>query len=162
MKLNGYEAQLKPILDELRLYLMRQGGKKDVAEDIVQDVFVKVLEMDLFLPPNKVKPYMYRMAKNRYIDYYRRRQKLQSILTTYLIPQSPTAHPGIINRLDPDISRAMARLSSKERELLKLKYLDEWSINEIAVRQHKRPSSIKMQLYRARKKLRKVMAENDE
>jgi RNA polymerase sigma-70 factor (ECF subfamily) len=56
----------------------------------------------------------------------------------------------------------MARLSSKERELLKLKYLDEWSINEIAVRQHKRPSSIKMQLYRARKKLRKVMAENDE
>ncbi len=64
MKLDGYETLLKDISIELRKYLISKGASKDMAEDVVQDVFVKVLEMDLILPPDKIRPYMYQIAKN--------------------------------------------------------------------------------------------------
>ncbi len=87
MKLDGYETLLKDISIELRKYLISKGASKDMAEDVVQDVFVKVLEMDLILPPDKIRPYMYQIAKTRYIDLYRRDKHLKEILQLYLIPE---------------------------------------------------------------------------
>lgn len=47
MRLDGYEEQIKDISLELTRYLVQHGANLEVAEDVVQNIFVKVLEMDL-------------------------------------------------------------------------------------------------------------------
>ena len=64
---------------EIRRYLIGRHVAAEVAADIVQDMFVKVLEMALILAPDKLRPYLYRVAWSTYLDWYRREQRLQRL-----------------------------------------------------------------------------------
>lgn len=161
MRLDGYEEQIKDISLELTRYLVQHGANLEVAEDVVQNIFVKVLEMDLILPPTEIRPYMYQMAKRQYIDYYRRQQRFQVILEKYLQPATNQANDTL--QVDPQekkIVKALKRLPDKDRQLFVQKYIEQRSLEEIAEANHKTPAAIKMRLYRLRQKLRKKMGDN--
>lgn len=161
MRLDGYEEQIKDISLELTRYLVQHGANLEVAEDVVQNIFVKVLEMDLILPPTEIRPYMYQMAKRQYIDYYRRQQRFQVILEKYLQPATNQANDTL--QVDPQekkIVKALKRLPDKDRQLFVQKYIEQCSLEEIAEANHKTPAAIKMRLYRLRQKLRKKMGDN--
>ncbi|MCY9806114.1 RNA polymerase sigma factor [Lentilactobacillus senioris] len=158
MRLDGYEQQIQNISLELTSYLIQRGAKLEVAEDVVQDIFIKVLEMDLILPPAEIKPYMYQMAKHQYIDYCRRQQRFQTILEKYLRPAAPQIQTvSQVNPLEKKIVRAIKHLPRQDQQLLIQKYIEKRSIEEIAEIQQKTPAAIKMRLYRLRQKLRKKM-----
>ncbi|WP_054670169.1 RNA polymerase sigma factor [Lentilactobacillus senioris] len=118
MRLDGYEEQIKDISLELTRYLVQHGANLEVAEDVVQNIFVKVLEMDLILPPTEIRPYMYQMAKRQYIDYYRRQQRFQVILEKYLQPATNQANDTL--QVDPQekkMVKALKHLPDKDRQL---------------------------------------------
>ena len=50
------------------------------AEDVVQDVFVKMLETEVIIPAEKMRAWMYRVSIRRYIDRYRRDKHYLEIL----------------------------------------------------------------------------------
>lgn len=155
MKLDGYETLLKDISVELRRYLISKGVNKDMAEDVVQDVFVKVLEMDLILPPDKIRPYMYKIARTRYIDLYRRDAHLKEILQLYLIPEKKAVDISDAKNSSKKLQHTLNKLSSEDQDILKMKYIDNHSIDQIAMKQKTTPAAIKMRLYRLRKRIRK-------
>lgn len=159
MKLDGYETLLKDISIELRKYLISKGASKDMAEDVVQDVFVKVLEMDLILPPDKIRPYMYRIAKTRYIDLYRRDKHLKEILQLYLIPEKKNVDTSDIRNSSKKLPGILNKLSSNDQAILKMKYIENQSIDQISVELKTTPAAIKMRLYRLRKKIKKGFGE---
>lgn len=160
MKLDGYEVLLKDISIELNHYLISKGVDKDMAEDVVQDVFVKILEMDLILPPDKIRPYMYKIAKTRYIDLYRRETRLKEILQIYLVPEQKVRSVSDNKNLSTKLQRILRKVSLDDQKILKLKYINNVSIDQISMELKTTPAAIKMRLYRLRKKIRKALGES--
>lgn len=160
MKLDGYEVLLKDISVELNHYLISKGVDKDMAEDVVQDVFVKILEMDLILPPDKIRPYMYKIAKTRYIDLYRREARLKEILQIYLVPEQQARSVSDNRSLSTKLQRILRKVSLDDQKILKLKYINNVSIDQISVELKTTPAAVKMRLYRLRKKIRKALGES--
>ncbi|MBA1393084.1 sigma-70 family RNA polymerase sigma factor [Lactobacillus sp. XV13L] len=159
MKLDGYEELIKEMLLELRNYLISQGAKPQVAEDVIQDVFVKVLEMELILPPEQLRPYMYRMVQTKYIDIYRRQRHWQQLLEKYLIPEYQQLTPAEVSSREVQLGQALEQLSITNRQLLRWRYLDKKSITQIAVQLQIPQAAVKMRLYRLRHKLKKIMGD---
>lgn len=160
MKLDEYEVLLKNISIELNHFLVSRGASKDIAEDVVQDVFVKVLEMDLILPPDKIRPYMYKIAKTKYIDLNRREAHLQKILQQYLIPQQKQTREPHTEDKSKKLQRIIQKLSPGDQEILKMKYIEGQSIDEIATNLKITSPGVKMRLYRLRKKIKKGFGES--
>ncbi|WP_024747506.1 RNA polymerase sigma factor, partial [Levilactobacillus namurensis] len=100
MNLADYETLVAQLAVEIRRYLVSRGADPETAADIVQDMFVKVLESDLVLPPEKLRPYLYRVAWSTYLDAYRRRQRYRQLVDRYLgpalqRPPAPSAPPTV-------------------------------------------------------------------
>lgn len=160
MKLDGYEELIKDMLLELRNYLIRQGAQAQIAEDVIQDVFVKLLEMELILPPEQLRPYMYRMVKTKYIDTYRRQQHWQQLLERYLIPdlQRPLTEEKLSPR-EQQLVQVLEQLSTENQQLLRLKYVDNYSLAQMADQLQIPVAAVKMRLYRLRRKLKQLIGD---
>jgi RNA polymerase sigma-70 factor (ECF subfamily) len=62
--------------DELLGYLIRQLRDREIAEDALQQVFVKVFrKCDQFEESRRFRPWIYRIARNQSIDSRRREQR---------------------------------------------------------------------------------------
>lgn len=104
---------------------------KHAAEDVMQNVFVKLAENHArLLRCRELKPYIFRIARNEAVDATRRRRRM--------IPMDP--HDIWVNapqedKSSPDAERAasvMARLPRKQREVLVLKIYRDMTFADIA------------------------------
>ncbi|MFC6181202.1 RNA polymerase sigma factor [Lactiplantibacillus daowaiensis] len=154
MDLKQYEGLLAELAVDVQRYLVHRGADEALAADIVQDMFVKVLEMDLVLPPNQLRPYLFRVAWSTYLDEYRRTRRYAAIVNDYLVPALREAVPPITDE-QPELLAALRRLSAKEQQLLLLRYDEALSIKAIAAELKIRPAAVKMRLHRVHRKLEK-------
>ncbi|MCH5464670.1 RNA polymerase sigma factor [Levilactobacillus tujiorum] len=153
MQLKEYEDWLAQVTVELQNYLVSRGAQREVAEDICQDVFVKILEMALILPPDELKPYLYRVSWSTYLDYYRRTQRYQKLVEYYLRP----TESKLPENTNPDLAVALAKLSRRECQLLILRYDQGLSIQELSSHLEIKAGAVKMRLHRVHRKLEKIM-----
>ncbi len=101
---------------------------KETAEDITQDVFVK-----LFVSPpepfvKNVRAWIFRMARNSAIDAFRRKRSTEDIDETEVVGDD--ALEPYITRWD--IEKAMTQLSQTEREIVSLHLNGELGFADIA------------------------------
>lgn len=137
---------------EIVFYLQKSGASKAEAEDVVQDVFVKMLETDLVIPAEKMRAWMYRVSIRRYIDRYRRDQHYLEILQKEFFKQD------VIQPFENDyyelLRSTIEELTTKEAMLLDLYYFQNFTVKEIAQIMSYSVSKVKVQLMRSRIKLR--------
>ena len=154
MKLDDYEKQLRAFAQEILAYLCKSGIQKEEAQDVVQDVFVKMLESDFVIPAAKMRAWMYRVAIRLYIDKYRRRQHYREILQQeffkgQLLPADQGQYDFLLEEVE--------KLPTKDQVLLDLYYFQGFSIKEIASILSQSLSKVKIDLHRSRKKLRQAL-----
>ncbi|MCC7523112.1 sigma-70 family RNA polymerase sigma factor [Candidatus Uhrbacteria bacterium] len=135
----------------VRAYLSRRLDQTAEAEDMAQDVFIKAMNgLSAYRPQNaSYKTYLLRIAHNELLNRYRRHDVEQRYLTG-------TCPPAAINHLeDRDaLERAVAKLSSYERQVLHGFYVEGRSVSDIAQQLEKTENAIKLTLSRSRKHLR--------
>lgn len=152
IKLDEYENILIGFAREIVFYLQKSGASKAEAEDVVQDVFVKMLETDLVIPAEKMRAWMYRVSIRRYIDRYRRDQHYLEILQKEFFKQDE------IRPFENDhyelLRTTIEELPTKEVMLLDLYYFQNFIVKEIAQIMSYSVSKVKVQLMRSRIKLR--------
>lgn len=152
IKLDEYENILIGFAREIVFYLQKSGASKAEAEDVVQDVFVKMLETDLVIPAEKMRAWMYRVSIRRYIDRYRRDQHYLEILQKEFFKQDE------IRPFENDhyelLRSTIEELPTKEAMLLDLYYFQNFTVKEIAHIMSYSVSKVKVQLMRSRVKLR--------
>jgi len=152
IKLDEYENILIGFAREIVFYLQKSGASKAEAEDVVQDVFVKMLETDLVIPAEKMRAWMYRVSIRRYIDRYRRDQHYLEILQKEFFKQD------VIQPFENDyyelLRSTIEELTTKEAMLLDLYYFQNFTVKEIAQIMSYSVSKVKVQLMRSRIKLR--------
>lgn len=62
--------------DQLLRFIRKRVDKPDAAEDILQDVFLKILsKIDTLKNSDKLQSWMYQITRNVIADYYRQQQK---------------------------------------------------------------------------------------
>jgi RNA polymerase sigma-70 factor (ECF subfamily) len=130
-------------------YLVAVTRQPDVAEDILQEAYCRLLtarrhEMD----EQQTRAYLFRIATNLVRDRWRRGK--ESPLPENSEEINP-ADPEFDNKLH--VRQAFERLKPRERQLLWLAYVEGSSHREIADCTGLRPGSIRLLLFRARCKL---------
>ncbi|WP_220740941.1 RNA polymerase sigma factor [Leuconostoc miyukkimchii] len=154
MKIDYYEQLLIDISYELTGFLINKKIQKQDAEDIVQDVFVKLIQTDLVLPPNKLRPWLYRVALSKFYDLYRRQKRYRDILLAQYTQYSDIA-PDMIKHTV--LQQALDELDDYQKSLVLLYYDDRKRIREIATIYDVSESKIKVDLYRTRQQLKHRM-----
>lgn len=138
-----YERTARP----LWAYLLRVSGRHDVADDLLQESYCRFLSADL--PPMdeaESKSYLFRIATNLLHDRWRR-SKSEAMVTAQDEPG-----PGDLEG-SADLRRAFEQLKPRERQLLWLAYVEGSNHKEIAGLTGLRAGSIRLLLFRARRKL---------
>ena len=132
-----------------RKSLLLTGSEAD-AQDLTQDIWVKVyFGLDSFRLESKFSHWLNRITINSCINYLKRRDKL---FFTEDIEESTNGSFSEMNHIF-DVTKLLSRLSMLEKVLLTLKYVDEFSYEEISENSGIAVSAVKMRIARAKKKL---------
>lgn len=129
------------------------------AEDTVHDVLVKLMDripMLKTIPESQLLPYALTVTKTTAIDRWRSRNKVHvgvnDCISDYESSAAEEHEKAFINMERVDIlSRGLEKLSERDRDILKYRYLLDMGDEEIAGILGIKPSSVRMYLTRARK-----------
>jgi RNA polymerase sigma-70 factor (ECF subfamily) len=133
----------------LRAYLERVSGNSALAEDLMQESYLRFLCASH--PEGgevNYRRYLFRIATNLLRDRWRR-HKEDSLPDPVPEVASSTPHPD----LRIEVRQAFRRLKHRERQLLWLAYVEGSSHKEIADSTGLKASSVRLLLLRARRKL---------
>jgi RNA polymerase sigma-70 factor (ECF subfamily) len=138
----------------------RLTGDRQLADDLLQETYYRFLRAERsFESDAHRRNYLFRIATNLVRDGQRRHQlqfvpvpeeRSIDVLSTQTDVARETAHKT-------DLARAMAQLTSRERELLWLAYAQAHRTRRLRTRSVLRPASIKMLLFRARRHLASLL-----
>jgi RNA polymerase sigma-70 factor (ECF subfamily) len=133
-------------------YLSRISGDRQVADDLLQESYYRLLKSNtVFESENHRRNYLYRIATNLVRDSRRTQKPLFADGVEVADVAAPDAHAGAESR--QDVRRALRRLKPRERALLWLAYANGSSHAEIADVLGLKTGSIKLLLFRARRKM---------
>ena len=133
-------------------YAYRVTGNAADTDDIVQEAFLRVLRADLETDDEeRWRRYLYRIASNLIVDRWRRHKRESGGET---VVDRTTPGQG---EHDADIAQIFSELSERDRALLWLAYVEQESHEEIASSLGVGRRSIKVLLFRARRRLRDLL-----
>lgn len=157
------EAQFEKFYDEhsrpLWAYVRRLAVSPEIADEITQDSFIKFLGASAKRDENP-KAYLYRIATNLTYDYFRRYSRHIKRITDFDSPSfvEPAYEPFVA---DSGFARVFDKLQMQERALLWLAYVEGHEHREIAQMLGLQALSVRVLLFRAKKKLSKLLEANN-
>jgi RNA polymerase sigma-70 factor (ECF subfamily) len=142
-------------------YIYKSCGDEQMADDIFQESFYKFLKAKInFQNEKHMRAYLYRIAYRLIIDKVRRikveKKAFEEEQRVYL-SNIQREGPQSENHFSLDMEKTFKKLKPKERMLLWLAYVEGYSYGEIAEMTETKENSLKVQLFRAREKLAKVL-----
>ena len=147
-----------------RLFLQRTGNAED-ADDLLQETFIKVyMNLHRYSPEYTFGQWLYTIARNTFIDYVRKRQDDLPIDEKFSSPASntPTPEESVISMQQrTQIEHYLERLTPRYRTLIVMRFFDEYSYEEIAVKLSLPLGTVKTQIHRARERMCRLIVEND-
>jgi RNA polymerase sigma factor (sigma-70 family) len=165
MQLNTYE--MRELMQRYGDYLLRLSyvyvKNWSVAEDIVQDVFIKYFENQQFEGRASIKTYLAKMTIHKSCDQLRsiknRLRILEGFWKTAEKSQS-SVEQQTLNKLEQfSVAKAVLELPIKYREVIVLFYYEEMTSLEIAILLEVSENTIKTRLRRGREILKTSLSE---
>ena len=148
-----------------RLFVQRLGGSADNADDLLQETFIKVyLNIDRYDIGYTFGQWVYTIARNTLIDFTRKTRSDLPIDERFSSPAAtaPTPEESIINSQQrTQIEHYLEQLPEQYNTLFKLRFLDEYSYEEIAEKLHLPMGTVKTQIYRARERMCRLITEGE-
>ncbi|MBI2270416.1 MAG: sigma-70 family RNA polymerase sigma factor [Bacteroidetes bacterium] len=157
--------------DSVYFMLLKMVGNKDDADDLTIEAFAKAFKrLDQYTPSFAFSTWLFKIATNNCIDFIRKKKN-----NTFSIDKTVEGAEGgemsITLRsdfLDPEekmqkkqkvkmLHDVVDKLKPRYRQLVELRYFEELSYEEIAVRLELPIGTVKAQLFRARELLLNIM-----
>jgi RNA polymerase sigma-70 factor (ECF subfamily) len=130
-------------------YLLRVSGDRAVAEDLLQETYCRFLSTKIpVMGEASQRSYLFRIATNLLRDRWRRHR--DSAIREN-VPEPASAPPQLDRQLE--LRQAFQQLKVRERQLLWLAYVEGSNHKEIAEVTGLRHGSIRLLLFRARRRL---------
>ncbi len=134
--------------DRVYRYIAGRVGEQD-AEDLTQDVFIKVMSSLPKIRGDSISSYIFKVARNRVIDFLRRKKEP--------VPRNLPSQEGDYAEEREDLRRAMEKLTDLQREVLILRFFSDLPIKEVARILGKKEGAIKVIQHDAIKALRRYL-----
>ncbi len=148
---DALDAAFRAHLPAVYRYLYARLHNAADTEDLCGEVFVRAVRwLEAERSPGEVRAWLLRAAATalteHWRDHYRRAATLQASIEAY---RPDAATPPDSDRASRQLSGVLARLPSRYREVLVLRFLEGLSAKEIAERLHLRPDHVRVLQYRA-------------
>lgn len=141
-------------------FFLRLARNRSAAEDLVQEVFVRMLKYrHTFRSESDFVPWMFTLARNAATDLYRARPKELPENPDAPEPQADLPHPiAGLERAEQEakLRRALGHLSPANRELLLMARFSELKYDEIAGLLGISEGAVKVRVHRAMKELKEA------
>jgi RNA polymerase sigma-70 factor (ECF subfamily) len=165
-------AELQSRLDSpIRRFVWRLIGTHPEEDDIVQDSLIALyLNLDRIDPPENLRPYLFRIIRNRCYDLLRKRRRFEHVsldeepVESWVSLNEPPltgSQPEEVTHwllLNLEVQTAMERLPELQRETLILYSEENMSYNEIAEAMDCSIGTVKSRLFYAKKMLRQLIS----
>lgn len=158
------EALIRAHQKSVYAYLLRMSGRPDIAEDIAQEAFVRVLtNLHRFDPRYRFSTWLFTIARRLYVNAA---QKFKPTFDTDIVdgwrsgderPERPVEDREVGEVTRQELERALLSLSPQQREVLILFHQLEWPIALIATHVGMPEGTVKSHLHRGRRKMRTLL-----
>lgn len=139
-------------------FLQRRVESREVAEDILQNAFVRGLEKGGELrEEDSAVAWFYRMLRNAVIDHYRHRATTDRAMQEWVQELETETHPDALiqNVACGCIEELLVDLKPEYREAIQLADLEERSLRDLASAAKISENNAAVRVHRAREALRK-------
>ena len=163
-----YDVQaLADIYDQysprLYRYALRLLGDEELAEECVAETFNRFLAaLKYGMGPNKyLQAYLFRVAHNWVTDYYRSRPQPVSLSDENdMVDSGSELDVKLVEEHQKErVRNALTLLTSEQRQVVVLKYLEGWENQQIAAAVNKPVGAVKALQHRALNSLRRILNE---
>lgn len=153
------------MIDPIYRFVYFKVNDKEVAEDLVADIFLKAWK-GLIGDGQKVKhlkSYLYIIARTRVIDHYRSQAKKLDVVLEEGMNQenSEDLHELVSNKFEvATIKTLLNKLKDSYQEVIILRHVNELSLNEISKVLDKSAGATRVLLHRAEQALKREYEKN--
>jgi RNA polymerase sigma-70 factor (ECF subfamily) len=141
---------------ELRNYLRHRSGDAHLADDLLQEVFVKAMQQgEQFCALDNSRAWLFQVARNALIDHLRLKQEVVEVPDD--IPQPESSHEPI-QALGACVKRVLSELSPEDRDIIEQCDLEDVKQKDYANKHGLSLAAVKSRLLRARQRMRGQMS----
>jgi RNA polymerase sigma factor (sigma-70 family) len=146
-------------------FFVRLTGNRQTSDDLVQEVFLRMLRYRVSYRPHSQFPtWMYRIARNVHIDRFKSERGEVGLADVAVEPSDPSEHVvDVLERASEAafVRRALLRLPVDKREVLVLSRFHGLSYAEVGDVLGCEAGAVKVRVFRAMQQLRRIVAEPD-
>ena len=129
---------------------------KEDSEDVVQSIFTKIYEMNIDkLPRNNYASWLYSITKNETINFLKKKRKDILIDKIYEISDNNNELNQVIDNIE--FNRLIKKLNYKEKEIVSLKILSNFSFEEISKLLKEPIGTVKWRYYKSIYSLKAIL-----
>jgi RNA polymerase sigma-70 factor, ECF subfamily len=155
---NQFEDFYDECFNEFLGFTILRIGDRNIAIDLCQEAFIKTLEIlqngEHIQSPHA---YIYRILKNKIIDYYRKKKSLSLDQLTDDGFDTPGTHPESDNLYYARIVKKLEELPDTYRDAVIMRFVMELSPGEIADRLQISENVVSVRIYRGREIAQKIL-----
>ena len=140
-------------------YLLSLTNDENIAEELLQETFYSAIKnINKFRKDSSVKTWLYAIAKNKWIDYYKKMKKTnqieiyeesKDILSRNTLEEDYVSKSELI-----DICKKIHKMDEKSKEVVYLRLFTNFSFKEIASIIEKKEEYARIIFFRAKNKLK--------
>jgi len=161
MTIQKFTQQITPIKDRLYRFAMRMVDNAAEAEDVVQEVLIKLWHKREELPQiQNLEAWSIRLTKNLSLDKLRSKHKRTEGLEEHYNLVSNSQNPAQLIESKDAIARIqqlMQSLPESQKMVLQLRDIEELSYKEIAESLDMSMNLVKVNLFRGRQNLKTIL-----
>lgn len=161
---HSLEALYRKYAEQLFYYLVKLSGSKELAEDLVQEAFIRATVSLEYSEVENAKAWLFKVARNVYLDEWRKRKRRERIpFLSRLLKEKEMTNPygmpeeeaikqaGILQ-----MNELLKYLPERYRTILYLREYEEFTYKELQSSLELSEAQVKTELFRARKKLKEI------
>ena len=167
----AFDALFARHRDAIYAMLLKSTGSSNEADDLMQEAFMKAyLKISLYNAEYDFGAWIYTIARNTFVDYNRtlknkaiNPQNIPLENSSAAQASAPTPEEYIINAQQRNqIERYIAMLPEDYRRLFELRFIDEYSYEEIAEKLEMKLGTVKTRIFRVRNMMCRLITESEE
>jgi len=148
-------------IDKVYKFVFYKVSTPELAEDLTSQVFTKVLEYMLGgREIESVQALIYKTARNQVIDHYRKGK--QEVPIEFAGMEASSSFEGEVEDKEAieEVESALRKLKGQTKDAMLLRYIDDYSIKEVAKILGKSEGAVRVMIHRAKKDLKDKLVGN--
>jgi RNA polymerase sigma-70 factor (ECF subfamily) len=163
---DSYKKFLLETTNILKSYFYQRVNDNNFIEDLIQETLISIHKaLPTYDPTLPVLNWIYTIAYRRYIDFVRKDARIKkneySTETFYQYSSNITYKSQENYENQNRIKSVLDRMSERERKIITLLKIENYSIKEAAKILNLSESALKVAAHRAYKKIKKLLKENE-